>query len=214
MDEAEEVEIIPSTDFATKVLPRGISEVTALAELIDNAVEATNGNEGKRLVVVTFNDDEHSLVVEDNGRGIEDSRLVDCFCLGHSENSAGNLEAAKKKGESEPRSTVCLDIYFLPSSPPSCFPATWSLRSASLIILLSQFSRHGVGAKTAIFKLGHKAEIVTRTSSASSVSLLTIDLNAIREKKKWAARKAVDRSGRLKSQGTLCASTPAILSAD
>ncbi len=74
---------------------------------------------------------------------------------------------------------------------------------SALVHHVSQFSRHGVGAKTAIFKLGRKAEIVTRTAASEQTSVLSIDLNEIRDQKKWAAKKGVDRSGRLQGPGTV-----------
>lgn len=95
-DETNTVAIIPSTDFATKILPRAITEVTALAELVDNGVEATIKNNGERIVRITFESSRKTLIVEDNGCGIDESRVVDCFSLGHSERSAANIEHAHK----------------------------------------------------------------------------------------------------------------------
>lgn len=115
-DPTSTVTIIPSTDFATKILPRAITEITALAELVDNAIEATNDLDDRveRIVRVQFDHQARTLSIEDNGCGMDSRRVVECFSLGHSERSADNLEAAHKSAAKEieavsnVRLTACL----------------------------------------------------------------------------------------------------------
>lgn len=115
-DPTSTVNIIPSTDFATKILPRAITEITALAELVDNAIEATNDLDERveRIVRVQFDHQTRTLSIEDNGCGMDSRRVVECFSLGHSERSAANLETAHKSSASEieavsnVRLTACL----------------------------------------------------------------------------------------------------------
>lgn len=47
----------------------------ALAELIDNAIEYTRHNEGPRNISITCNKDTKTLVLEDNGCGMDKNAL-------------------------------------------------------------------------------------------------------------------------------------------
>lgn len=46
-----------------------------------------------------------------------------------------------------------------------------------------------MGAKTAVFKLGRKAEIVTKTAKDKEATLLIIDMGLIEREKAWTAQK-------------------------
>lgn len=76
---------------------------------MDNAIEACIANVNGRHVSVTYDQQGATLIVEDNGTGIEADRVADCFSLGHSERSQTNIEnAAKYSDKFDARSNVCV----------------------------------------------------------------------------------------------------------
>eukprot|EP00698_Gefionella_okellyi_P014523 TRINITY_DN4027_c0_g1_i1.p1 TRINITY_DN4027_c0_g1~~TRINITY_DN4027_c0_g1_i1.p1 ORF type:complete len:1924 (+),score=338.74 TRINITY_DN4027_c0_g1_i1:67-5838(+) len=139
------IDIAPSIQLLLNAGALDYTFETALAELIDNSIQATKENAGSRVIAIRISAQVARIEIADNGVGMTMDQLRNWARL------AGTSD------EWEPKPTQAHNF------------------------ISSDLSRYGVGAKNAVFKLGSRAIVSSKTAGCDWVNELVLDKKALLE---------------------------------
>jgi hypothetical protein len=145
------VDIVPSATLMFNAGQLDYTLETAIAELVDNSIQATLGVPRRGISVVFKYDTVRkcfTLEVADTGKGMTQDELTRWARLGATGRTADDVPRVSD----EPR------------------------RNATSLL-----SRYGVGAKQACLKLGNRTEVTSRSAKSSLVHQLTLDRERFRD---------------------------------
>lgn len=126
--------------------------ISAIAEIIDNSIQSTKNNDKNRRITIQLIKSTKTLIIWDNGIGMDREGLNNWARMGMSSyNSAFEAPSPQKMNKN---GAVDLEN---------------STEESISKYLTSEFSRYGVGSKKAIFNLGNKVSLTTKTKTSRFV---------------------------------------------
>lgn len=88
MYETKRIDITPDKTIYPKLGRSGYTISEALGELIDNSIDA---REDRVVINIKLDKNAHQVIVEDNGRGMEEKQAIESIALGKSNKTEGQL---------------------------------------------------------------------------------------------------------------------------
>eukprot|EP00659_Diplonema_papillatum_P015293 gene15293-23370_t len=169
--------------------------VTAIAELVDNSIQSTEGQTERRVHVSFVRPSPSSrperVVIFDNGKGMTLDGVKRWATLGRTTPPGGagggaapsgdGLETPKKDAN-PPRGKAaarCLDVA---GGEESGCPFTFRCATPVQAYLNSDFSRYGVGSKKAVFSIGSAVTVSSRAKGSPWVTECTLSRRDMRAK--------------------------------
>lgn len=154
-----EENIIPHINILTKSGDE-YDFISALAELIDNSIQNTAVNPYQQIINIHFKKEESYLTIWDNGRGMNLDEIRNWATLGMTD--APDLSKYSERYLNH------------------------SLRKKKFIS--SDFSRYGVGSKRAIFNIGSKVTLTSKTSLSNHVTEVSLDKHQLNMDQNWRVK--------------------------